>query len=95
MLNSEARWNLANRIMDDVVGLSGLKVLDMERREIVESIVGRLVNALREHRRPNDDMLSAAQSKLCEISSRTHFVDHEQAEMFAAMVDETLPPNSV
>lgn len=39
---------------------------------------------------PDDDMLNAAQERLCQISSRTNFNDHEQAEMFKAMVAEAI-----
>jgi hypothetical protein len=33
-----------------------------------------------------DDMLNAAQSRLCELSNNTYFNDHHQTEMFIAMV---------
>lgn len=34
---------------------------------------------------PTDDMLNAAQSRLCEIENFTYFDDYSQAEMFKAM----------
>lgn len=34
---------------------------------------------------PTDDMLNAAQERLCEMKSVTHFDDHRETEMFKAM----------
>jgi hypothetical protein len=34
---------------------------------------------------PTDDMLNAAQSRLCELSSVTNFDDRQQAELFKSM----------
>ena len=41
---------------------------------------------------PTEDMLNAAQERLCQISSRTNFNDFEQAELFKAMVRAALTP---
>lgn len=35
---------------------------------------------------PTDEMLNAAQSRLCDMANITYFNDHHQAEMFKAMV---------
>ena len=35
---------------------------------------------------PTDEMLNAAQSRLCDIANMTYFNDGHQAEMFKAMV---------
>jgi len=39
---------------------------------------------------PTDEMLNAAQKKLCELHSITHFSDHDIAEMFKAMIKEKI-----
>lgn len=36
---------------------------------------------------PNDKMLNAAQSRLCEMESIAYFNDHHQAEMYKAMIE--------
>lgn len=38
-------------------------------------------------REPTDEMLNAAQERLCQIENMTYFNDYHQAEMFKAMVD--------
>jgi hypothetical protein len=43
-------------------------------------------------REPTDEMLNAAQSRLCEIENFTNFVDYNQAEMFKAMVTSASEP---
>ena len=35
---------------------------------------------------PTDEMMNAAQARLCELSNATSFNDHQQAEMFKAML---------